>query len=175
VLRLRPRLEHELARSVDHARDGKLLLQRLRVGTLTDAAPLEARRARIARRVGSARAANVLSRVSVGICKDLLVNQIAGKIRHLKVGVNRCFRVPAITTTAAPNRPNVEAEYDEDGSPAPLSVEYGRHLCGLRLARRSGGHTAWTNQQGVGYYVAVPRAQIRETNSERSAATALSG
>ena len=65
----------------------------------------------------------MLSRVSVGICKDLLVNQIAGKIRHLKVGVNRCFRVPAITTTAAPDWPNVEAEYDEDGSPAHLSVE----------------------------------------------------
>jgi hypothetical protein len=101
VLRLHPRLEHELARSVEHARDDKLLLRRLGVGTLTDASLRGARRARIARRVGSARAANVLSRVSVGICKNLLVNQIAGKIRHLKAGVNRCFQVPAITTTAA--------------------------------------------------------------------------
>jgi hypothetical protein len=41
---------------------------------LTDASPPEARRARIARRVGSARAANVLWRVSVGIFTNLSVN-----------------------------------------------------------------------------------------------------
>src|SRR5215204_7740918 len=34
VLRLRPCLEHELARSVEHARDDKLLLRRLRVGII---------------------------------------------------------------------------------------------------------------------------------------------
>src|SRR4029450_4764465 len=34
VLRLRPCLEHELARSVEHARDDKLLLRWLRVGVI---------------------------------------------------------------------------------------------------------------------------------------------